>query len=145
MHTFPMHLQLSFTSDEWSQLQTLMQLSSEDLRAAKASPTVEETTERDFKGGLPRQRSATSYANNRTAIQYLSTSTVVQCSVWMGWKIESKLAGVREEKRIVSEVVVLIVKSVAGCDYIQGRTIYSPLYSLTFYFIFLVSLYITSI
>lgn len=36
----------------------------------------------------------------------------------MGWKIESKLAGVREEKRIVSEVVVLIVKSVAGCDYI---------------------------
>lgn len=45
-----------------------MKPSSEDLRAARASATVaEEETERS--GGLPRQRSATWYADKPTAIQ----------------------------------------------------------------------------
>lgn len=68
MQSLPTQTQSRFLLTEWSQLQTLMKPSEEDLRAARASATVaEEETERS--GGLPRQRSATWYADKPTAIQ----------------------------------------------------------------------------
>lgn len=61
-------LKLLFLDLEWSQFHTLMEMPSEVLRTDKASPTVAET-ERDLSGGLPRQSSETSWANNKSAMQ----------------------------------------------------------------------------
>lgn len=57
--------------ERWSQLQTLRKLSSELLRANRASPTVA-TTESDLRAGLPRQRSLTLWLNNPAAMQIRS-------------------------------------------------------------------------
>lgn len=69
---FPTHRQSSTASflsgEEWSQFHKLTQPSSEYLMAETASARVAETG-RDLSGGLPRQRSDTSYASKRTAIQ----------------------------------------------------------------------------
>ncbi|MFS7940515.1 hypothetical protein Hanom_Chr05g00465351 [Helianthus anomalus] len=60
----------------WLQLQTLIWVSSVDLSAVKAWRTVADT-DSDFNGGLPRQRSATSCANKRAAIQWLNLKGVL--------------------------------------------------------------------
>lgn len=71
METLPMHWQgLMRDWSEmwwWLQVQRLIWVSSVDLRAVRASRMVAEM-ESDFKGGLPRQRSATICDSKRDAI-----------------------------------------------------------------------------
>lgn len=94
MQIFPIQKQSWFAFKalllKWSQLQTLKQLSWDVLREDKASATVAEA-ERDFNGGFPKQRSATSYANKRAAMQLwnlgvflLEGNNLEEENEWMG-------------------------------------------------------------
>lgn len=84
MHSLPTHVHVQVqarTTSLWSvQSHTLTKLSSEDLRAAKASATVAER-ESGFKAGFPRQRSDTSCDSKLTAMQYGSSGEVVAAAV----------------------------------------------------------------
>lgn len=68
MQIFPTHRHSSWILTEWSQLHTLIKLSSDVLSADKASPTVAEM-ERDLRAGFPRQRSDTTCASKLKAMQ----------------------------------------------------------------------------
>lgn len=65
----------------------LMWVSSEDWSAVKASLMVAEI-EREVSGGLPRQRSETSCANNRAAIHRLVVE-IGRCERWCLYVCES--------------------------------------------------------